>query len=153
MKKAARIAAALLPVLLLCACGESGTAVKTAAEPAEAVQVTEAVQTPSPTPTPAPTPVPVITADDLGNYDSVAYEFFGPADLSYDLSGRSSTLSRAEFWEEEYMELTFKSSGKTYIYANVSYSEFMDFMEADDVGDYYREVFKGNSDYFIEGYK
>lgn len=137
-----------LAMLFLCACGTESPA------PAAPPRQTAAAPFPSSAaPSPTPTPAPVITADELELFDSAAEHYFGAPDQCYDVADLSDTFSRIAYWNEEYMELTFKKSGKTYLYAHVSLSVFTRFINADSLGGFYNQEFKGNRAYFVDGYE
>ncbi|MCQ2558567.1 MAG: KTSC domain-containing protein [Oscillospiraceae bacterium] len=135
---------------VLCSCASPSPA---AVPSTPAPTVSPVLPTSAPSLTPAPTPVPVITADELELFDSAAEHYFGAPDQCYDVADLSDTFSRIAYWNEEYMELTFKKSGKTYLYAHVPLSVFTRFINADSLGGFYNQEFKGNRAYFVDGYE
>lgn len=101
----------------------------------------------------SPEDIYVITADDLGSEPAgVVSGFFGMPDYSCSTSAYSDTISYVEYWSEGYMEITFKSSGSTYTYANVPLWLYQELIESESPGSYYNENIKGKREYFIEGY-
>ena len=67
------------------------------------------------------------------------------------LTPQSSFIDYIVYYKEN-RHLIISMNEKDYVYANVSSTEWEGFKNAESPGKYYNSVFKGKSDYYVNGY-